>query len=88
MASSKDLECPVCLEVPKEGNIYQCKNGHIFCEICQAKLIVEKQPCPICRVDLGNEPIRCLVAENFVKGLFFPCKNANVGCTFKRPMVS
>ena len=27
----KDLECPVCFEIPENPPIYQCESGHIHC---------------------------------------------------------
>ena len=29
----RELECPVCLEVPKSGPIYQCNFGHTICKV-------------------------------------------------------
>ena len=39
------LECPVCLETPEAGHIYQCKNGHMVCSKCHPRL----NKCPTCR---------------------------------------
>jgi hypothetical protein len=25
------LECPVCLETPTSGHVFQCQNGHLVC---------------------------------------------------------
>ena len=55
----KSLECPVCLETPKSGPLYQCENGHIICSGCNAKV----NRCPECRVTLPNVRIRNLFAE-------------------------
>ena len=69
-----ELECTVCLEVPKvETRVYQCNNGHIFCQTCYIKLSM----CPTCRQTLFNSsdiennhgPIRCLLAENLIRQL-------------------
>ena len=40
-----EFECNVCLEVPQSSPIFQCKEGHIFCNGCQPKL----GKCPVCR---------------------------------------
>ena len=53
------LECPVCLETPKAGPLYQCENGHILCSECIEKV----QQCPQCRAKLPTTKIRCLFAE-------------------------
>ncbi len=74
MASSsnledKELECPVCFEIPKE-TIYQCKNGHMICGSCSS----EVQLCPQCRCDLKVEGglIRNRFAESLVAKLKIP----------------
>lgn len=54
--SSDHLECPICLEVPfAPTKIFQCKQGHIFCEVCVNKGLKQ---CPECRVKLEGELIR------------------------------
>ena len=30
-----EVECPVCLMVPRSDKIPVCKNGHITCEGCK-----------------------------------------------------
>ena len=55
----KSLECPVCMETPRTGPLYQCQNGHIICSVC----IKNIQECPQCRVKLPVSRIRCLLGE-------------------------
>ena len=31
----KEVECPVCLMVPRSGRIPVCRNGHITCKGCK-----------------------------------------------------
>ena len=57
-----EFECNVCLEVPKSSPIFQCQEGHIFCNVCHPKL---HQQCPVCRRNLGN--IKCLIAQKILK---------------------
>ena len=57
-----EFECNVCLEVPKFSPIFQCQEGHIFCNVCHPKL---HQQCPVCRRNLGN--IKCLIAQKILK---------------------
>ena len=40
---TKELECPVCFQIPRNPPIYQCINGHLICSICQEKI---KDICP------------------------------------------
>ena len=55
----KSLECPVCLQTPKAGPLYQCKNGHMLCSSCYNKVA----QCPQCRANLDDTRIRSLFAE-------------------------
>ena len=58
-----EFECNVCLEVPKFSPIFQCQEGHIFCNVCHPKL---RQQCPVCgKGNLGN--IKCLIAQKILK---------------------
>ena len=47
-----NLECPVCLAVPRSTPIYQCGNGHLLCKDCKPRL----SECPICKTNCGFEP--------------------------------
>ena len=31
----KRVECPVCLEIPRSGPVFVCKNGHFVCQKCK-----------------------------------------------------
>ena len=54
--TSDHLECPICLEIPfAPTKIFQCIQGHIFCEVCVNKGLKQ---CPECRVKLEGELIR------------------------------
>ena len=35
---SQELECPVCLQLPRNPPIFQCENGHLICCDCHPKL--------------------------------------------------
>ena len=66
----KDIECPVCIQIPREIPIYQCENGHIICKNCQPRLEV----CPQCRIFVGHT--RSLIAEKLVSKIQHKCKFA------------
>ena len=55
-----NLECPVCLNIPDTTPVFQCKNGHIICSGCRAKLNI----CPVCRVPFGYS--RSLTSEKLI----------------------
>ena len=42
------LECPICFNIPREGPIYQCENGHIVCKSCFPKC----EKCPQCNMKM------------------------------------
>ena len=44
------LECPICLDVAVRPPIYQCPEGHLLCEDCNARLV----DCPQCGHALMN----------------------------------
>eukprot|EP00090_Calanus_glacialis_P046171 TRINITY_DN8925_c0_g1_i1.p1 TRINITY_DN8925_c0_g1~~TRINITY_DN8925_c0_g1_i1.p1 ORF type:complete len:517 (-),score=153.83 TRINITY_DN8925_c0_g1_i1:14-1417(-) len=44
------LECPVCLDTADTPPIYQCPEGHLVCEDCNAKMV----ECPQCGHSLMN----------------------------------
>ena len=70
----KDIECPVCLQIPRETPIFQCDNGHIICKDCKPRL----ELCPQCRTFIGNS--RNLIAERIVSKIKHNCKFAEDGC--------
>jgi len=59
-------ECPVCMEnMLPPRRIFQCKNGHIICEICQPK--IKDQKCPTCQQDFVG---RAVAMEQHLRDLF------------------
>ena len=70
----EDLQCPVCLKIPRTTPIFQCEQGHILCNTCHPRL----HDCPVCRRPLRNT--RCLVVEKIISKLPLRCINFNEGC--------
>ena len=60
---SDAFDCPVCLEEMKPPKkIFQCSNGHSFCETC--KMNPALRSCPVCRVFFnGSNVTRNILAE-------------------------
>jgi len=59
------LVCSVCLDVPKPPTkVFQCPEGHIFCEVCKAR--PEMTCCPECRVSLEGLEIRNRTLEKLI----------------------
>ncbi len=70
MSDQQQLECPVCLEVKRDCQIFQCANGHLICSDCHGRVA----QCPVCRVALASPGLRNLIAEQATKRL----KNARL----------
>jgi len=62
----KNVECPVCLDVPRKGPIFACPNGHIICQKCKGGL------CPICRVEVGQN--KSIVAVALIESILHDCQ--------------
>ena len=79
----KHLECIICIQVPEE-KIFQCPSGHLLCEIDYIRWKYGENDenghdfCPLCKIKLGDVPIRCIAAENTIEAIGIPCKNE--GC--------
>ncbi|KAK9885964.1 hypothetical protein WA026_013840 [Henosepilachna vigintioctopunctata] len=58
------VECHICLE-DMTGKIMSCRNGHIMCDNCYAKL--KPFLCPFCKIPMEN--IRNIPLEKFLKKL-------------------
>lgn len=78
-----ELLCIVCRELPEDGIIYQCRNGHLLCSSCHHRVVEDsKSSCPTCRVHMSRDnPSRNRFAENILSSVYVPCSNA--GCTEK-----
>ena len=62
----EDIECTICLEVFEvDVPIYQCCEGHIFCERCIDTMIVS-QKCPTCKIKMTNR-VRNREVENIIR---------------------
>ena len=70
----EDLECPVCLKIPRSTPIYQCDKGHIHCKSCHPRL----RKCPICRAAIGDT--RSLMTEKVIARLATKCTYHENGC--------
>jgi len=72
------VECPVCLTMPREDSaIPCCPQGHIVCSTCRDKLI--RQDCPTCRVPMGQ--CQNLLALTVIKNVQHEC--GHQGCSVK-----
>ena len=75
--------CPVCYAV-MDKQVCQCKTGRFVCPTCFYKLQKGKGSTnrPTCRIELDQEPIRCLLIEKLYPLMSLECKNKMDGCDF------
>jgi len=78
--SDRNMECPICLDIPEKAPVFKCVNGHIICNKCRPSLTTEK--CPICNVELGEE--RCFVTELYISNRPKKCRYERYGCKISR----
>ncbi len=74
--SEDDLECPVCLSVPREGGMVPCPNWHLVCERCFRNLDLPKG-CPECRAEYpfdASSYFRCPIAQELLDTGIFDCE--------------
>jgi len=64
----ENLECPVCMEIPRSGPVFACPNGHFVCKKCKSG------SCPTCRVEMGNG--KSLLAVTVIENIDHKCKFA------------
>jgi len=74
-AVKKELECPVCKAVPRDGPIYACPNEHLVCQRCK------RETCPVCRVAMGQN--RSRLAVNLIEKIHHNCKYDQCDEVFK-----
>jgi len=66
---SDDLQCPVCLLVPREIPIPACPVGHLVCQSCRANV----HTCPTCRRPMHKNGTNTL-ANKMIEKVPHPCK--------------
>ena len=72
------LECPVCLDYPRERPIYTCDNGHVTCSKCISKI---NGSCPTCRnAQMKPNPFVGRMADKALEDVLVPCRFACHGC--------
>lgn len=75
---NSELNCPVCLEIPKK-EIYLCSKGHSICGSC----IETVKRCPACRTKLSGSLTnrsRNFMAEALLDKMKFECPWKDFGC--------
>ena len=65
----KEVECPVCMEIPRKGPIYACPNGHLVCQRCKVTTL---KTCPVCREAMGQN--KSLLAVALIEKIHHDCK--------------
>lgn len=75
----KELECPVCLLIPRGGPVLQCILGHLVCRDCQPRL----NKCPVCQANFNKPNVtRNFLAETLLLSIQRGCRYEVLGCDF------
>lgn len=82
---NKELECPVCLIIPRTFPIFLCRAGHSVCCECFPRLPrnYRSRRCPICQAKYCNPPARNFIAEKLLEYIERHCRFDFKGCEFK-----
>ena len=80
----KELECPVCLILPRAPPILVCRAGHSVCCECFPRLSrsYRSRRCPICQARYCSPPARNFTAEAVLECLERNCRFDYRGCPF------
>eukprot|EP00092_Neocalanus_flemingeri_P000349 GFUD01000371.1.p1 GENE.GFUD01000371.1~~GFUD01000371.1.p1 ORF type:complete len:535 (+),score=51.63 GFUD01000371.1:140-1606(+) len=80
----KELECPVCLIIPRSSPIFQCRLGHSICSECHPRLPrpYRSRRCPVCQAKYCNPPARNFLAEKLLNCVQRTCRFDFHGCDF------
>lgn len=68
--------------------VYQCKNGHLYCDGCLSQLESqphEKKLCSVCRISLPSKEhrVRSLIGDAFAATLCYHCPFRERGCSLE-----
>ena len=74
----KELECPICFNVPRDLPIPACPAGHIICRTCKSSVT----SCPTCRRKLYYDGSNSLAAT-LIEKVPHKCKFSMYGCEIK-----
>ena len=72
------LECPVCLSLPRDLPIPSCPSGHFVCRPCKVHVI----DCPICRQPMPANMTNSVVGA-LIEQVLHGCKYSDQGCEVK-----
>lgn len=77
-----ELECPVCLLIPREGPVGACPVGHIVCKECR----VNVESCPSCRRPMPRDGTNTIV-NKMIEVILHSCKYSKFGCGIKKRVI-
>ena len=83
----KELECPVCLVIPRSAPVFLCRAGHSVCAECFPRLPRHYRSrrcpvCPICQAKYCSPPARHFLAEKLLECVNRKCRFDFRGCDF------
>ena len=78
-----ELECPVCLLIPRDLPVPACPVGHILCQTCRENM----ERCPTCGRRMLAEGTNTL-ANRMIEEIPHSCKFEEFGCEIRQPLVN
>ena len=72
------LECPVCLKIPRDLPVPSCPSGHIVCRPCKTRVT----DCPTCRKPMPDNMTNSVVGA-LIEEVQHNCKFNDEGCEVK-----
>ncbi|CAI8016373.1 TNF receptor-associated factor 4, partial [Geodia barretti] len=73
------IECPICLQIPKEPCLISCPCGKEFCRECIERIKEDGKPCPLCNLS-DFTFLRHHGSERYLKAQEVWCSHKKDGC--------
>ena len=73
------IECSICLCVPHDPHMIDCKCGASYCKSCIQSICERRQPCPLCNSSFSNL-MPHLHLKRTLNGLKVRCSFVDDGC--------
>ena len=76
------IECPICLQIPKEPCLISCTCGKEFCRECIERIKEDNKPCPLCNLS-DFTFLRHHGSERYLKAQEVWCSHKKDGCGWR-----
>ncbi|CAI8037811.1 TNF receptor-associated factor 4, partial [Geodia barretti] len=76
------IECPICLQIPKQPCLISCPCGKEFCRECIERIKEDDKPCPLCNLS-DFTFLRHHGSERYLKAQEVWCSHKKDGCKWR-----